>query len=278
MSTIKNVMKNNYRMMELDEYLNSTLRDAGYGGSEIQKTPIGTKITLFVTRPGLAIGRKGSGIKDLTLKLEQQFGLNNPQVSVMEVTKPELNPKIMANRIAQLIERGTAFRRAALWTINTIIEAGALGVEVSIAGKLRSERAHFEKHTSGVIPKSGDVAQKVVKVATSEVLTKMGIMGIRLKISMKEDLPRDFEILDKVETISESPAQEQIEGGPETDNKQQAIPDVVTSNNIQGASPGASLAGDANKDLGNETAIQSTEFRPINSTADGREAGTKSER
>lgn len=278
MSTIKNVMKNNYRMMELDEYLNSTLRDAGYGGSEIQKTPIGTKITLFVTRPGLAIGRKGSGIKDLTLKLEQQFGLNNPQVSVMEVTKPELNPKIMANRIAQLIERGTAFRRAALWTINTIIEAGALGVEVSIAGKLRSERAHFEKHTSGVIPKSGDVAQKVVKVATSQVLTKMGLMGIRLKISMKEDLPRDFEILDKVETISESPTPEQVEGGPETDHKRQALPGVVTSNNIQGASSGASLAGDANKGLGNETAVQSNEFRPINSTADGREDGTKSER
>jgi small subunit ribosomal protein S3 len=278
MSTIKNVMKNNYRMMELDEYLNSTLRDAGYGGSEIQKTPIGTKITLFVTRPGLAIGRKGSGIKDLTLKLEQQFGLNNPQVSVMEVTKPELNPKIMANRIAQLIERGTAFRRAALWTINTIIEAGALGVEVSIAGKLRSERAHFEKHTSGVIPKSGDVAQKVVKVATSQVLTKMGLMGIRLKISMKEDLPRDFEILEKVETISESATQEQIEGDPGTDHKQQALPDVVTSNNIQEASPGGSLAGDANKGIGNETAIQSTEFHPINSTADVREDKTKSER
>jgi small subunit ribosomal protein S3 len=194
MSAIKNVMKNNYRMMELDEYLNATLKDAGYGGSEIQKTPIGTKITLFVTRPGLAIGRKGSGIKDLTLRLEQQFGLSNPQVSVMEVTKPELNPKIMANRIAQLVERGTAFRRAALWTINTIMEAGALGVEVTIAGKLRSERAHFEKHTNGIIPKSGDIAEKVVKVSTSEVLTKMGLMGIRLKIAMKEDLPLEFQL------------------------------------------------------------------------------------
>jgi small subunit ribosomal protein S3 len=205
MSAIKNVMKNNYRMMELDEYLNATLKDAGYGGSEIQKTPIGTKITLFVTRPGLAIGRKGSGIKDLTLRLEQQFGLSNPQVSVMEVTKPELNPKIMANRIAQLIERGTAFRRAALWTINTIMEAGALGVEVAIAGKLRSERAHFEKHTNGVIPKSGDIAEKVVKVSNSEVLTKMGLMGIRLKIAMKEDLPRDFELIEEELGENKSP-------------------------------------------------------------------------
>jgi small subunit ribosomal protein S3 len=205
MSAIKNVMKNNYKMMELDEYLNATLKDAGYGGSEIQKTPIGTKITLFVTRPGLAIGRKGSGIKDLTLRLEQQFGLSNPQVSVMEVTKPELNPKIMANRIAQLIERGTAFRRAALWTINTIMEAGALGVEVAIAGKLRSERAHFEKHTNGVIPKSGDIAEKVVKVSNSEVLTKMGLMGIRLKIAMKEDLPRDFELIEEELGENKSP-------------------------------------------------------------------------
>jgi hypothetical protein len=105
----------------------------------------------------------------------------------------------------------------------------------------------------------------------------MGLMGIRLKISMKEDLPRDFEILDKVETIGESATQEQI-GDPETGNKQQAIPDVITPNNIEGASPGASLARDANKVLGNETAIQSTEFHPINSTAEGIEDKTKSER
>lgn len=204
MSAIKNVMKNNYKMMELDEYLNATLKDAGYGGSEIQKTPIGTKITLFVTRPGLVIGRKGAGIKDLTTRLEQQFGLSNPQVSVMEVTKPELNAQIMANRIGQLVERGTAFRRAALWTINTIMEAGALGVEVTISGKLRSERSHFEKHTSGVVPKSGDVADKVVRTSISQVLTKMGLLGIRLKIALKEDLPRDFQLLDEVTGAQET--------------------------------------------------------------------------
>ena len=204
MSAVKNVMKNNYKMMELDEYLNATLKDAGYGGSEIQKTPIGTKITLFVTRPGLVIGRKGAGIKDLTARLEQQFGLSNPQVSVMEVTKPELNAKIMANRIGQLVERGTAFRRAALWTINTIMEAGALGVEVTISGKLRSERSHFEKHTSGVVPKSGDIADKVVRTSITQVLTKMGLLGIRLKIALKEDLPRDFQLLDEVNVAQDS--------------------------------------------------------------------------
>ena len=193
MSAVKNVLKGNYRNMELDEFLDSTLKDAGYGGVDVQKTPIGTRITLYVTRPGLVIGRKGSGIKDLTSRLEVKFGLSNPQISVQEVTVPELNPKIMCNRIAQLVERGTAFRRAALWTINTITNAGALGVEVSVAGKLRSERAHFEKHSAGIVPKSGDVAGRVVKVGITHVLTKMGLMGIQLKIALKNEIPAEFE-------------------------------------------------------------------------------------
>ena len=148
-----------------------------------------------MTRPGLVIGRKGSGIRDLTSKLEVKFGLTNPQISVVEVEVPELNPKIMCNRLAQLIERGTAFRRAALWTVNTIKNAGALGVEVTISGKLRSERAHFEKHSSGIIPKSGNMADKVVREGITHVLTKMGIMGIRLKIAIKNATPPEFELI-----------------------------------------------------------------------------------
>ncbi|MDQ6723506.1 MAG: 30S ribosomal protein S3 [Thermoproteota archaeon] len=195
MNAIKNVVNNNYRNMELDEFLKDELKDAGYGGVDIQKSPLGTRLTLYVTRPGLVIGRKGSGIKDLTSKLEIKYGLTNPQISVVELEIPELNPKIMCNRIAQLIERGTAFRRAALWTVNTIKNAGALGVEVTISGKLRSERAHFEKHSSGIIPKSGNLADRVVKEAITHVLTKMGIMGIRLKIAIKGAVPPEFELI-----------------------------------------------------------------------------------
>jgi small subunit ribosomal protein S3 len=203
-------MKNNFRNMELNEFLRSSLAEAGYGGAEVQKTPIGTKITLFVIRPGLVIGRKGSGIRELTTKLEQQFNLENAQVSVTEVTKPELNPNIMANRIAQLIERGTAFRRASLWTINTIMNAGAMGVEITISGKLRGERAHFEKHSAGIIPKSGRIADEVVKSTTNSILTKMGLVGIKLKISSKEENHQDFDIVaksqpkDEIQTESES--------------------------------------------------------------------------
>lgn len=220
MSAIKNVMKNNFRNMELNEFLRSSLTEAGYGGAEVQKTPIGTKITLFVIRPGLVIGRKGSGIRELTTRLEQQFKLENAQVSVAEVTKPELNPNIMANRIAQLIERGTAFRRASLWTINTIMNAGAMGVEITISGKLRGERAHFEKHSAGVIPKSGRIADEVVRSSTNSILTKMGLVGIKLKISLKEENHLDFDIVTKSQPKDEV----QIE------NQSKSESDSVTSN------------------------------------------------
>ena len=237
MSAIKNVMKNNFRNMELNEYLSSSLSEAGYGGAEVQKTPIGTKITLFVIRPGLVIGRKGSGIRDLTTKLEQQFNLENAQISVTEVTKPELNPHIMANRIAQLIQRGTAFRRASLWTINTIMGAGAMGVEVTVSGKLRGERAHFEKHSAGTIPKSGKIAEEVVRSSTNSILTKMGLVGIKLKISLKEETHLDFDLSleaqPKVETQtdseSESKSQSENQSVPSDSEVKTESKDIINS-------------------------------------------------
>jgi small subunit ribosomal protein S3 len=233
MNAIKNVVNNNYRNMELDEFLKEELKDAGYGGVDIQKSPLGTRLTLYVTRPGLVIGRKGSGIKDLTSKLEIKYGLTNPQISVVELEIPELNPKIMCNRIAQLIERGTAFRRAALWTVNTIKNAGALGVEVTISGKLRSERAHFEKHSAGVIPKSGNMADRVVKEGTTHVLTKMGIMGIRLKIAIKGAVPPEFEL---VSNFNESLSVESSKLTNEDNNLQESESDansVVSKENVE---------------------------------------------
>lgn len=211
MSAVKNVMKNSYRNMEINEFLRRELKDAGFGGVEIQKTPVGARITVYVTRPGLVIGRKGTGIKDLMAKLEQRFGLQNPQISVLEVERPELNPEIMCNRIAQLIERGTAFRRASMWTLNTIMSAGALGVEVTISGKLRTERAHFEKHTVGVVPKSGDIAGHIVKTGITHVLTKMGLMGIQLRIATKADLPQEFQMVDGTAPAQEQPAAAPVE-------------------------------------------------------------------
>src|SRR3989304_8285539 len=98
-------MKRLSRNAELDEFVEKELADAGYGGEELQKTPVGTRITLFVTRPGLVIGRGGMGIKALTEKVEKKFGFPSPQISVVEIESPELNPRIMASRIAHIVAR-----------------------------------------------------------------------------------------------------------------------------------------------------------------------------
>jgi small subunit ribosomal protein S3 len=213
MSAIKNIMKNYAKSAELDEFLQKELADAGYGGVDVFKTPIGTRITIFVTRPGLVIGRRGMGIRDLTSMIEKKFGLPNPQISVLEVEVPELNPMVMANRIAQNIVRGGAFRRAALWALNSIMNAGAMGAEIIISGKLRSERSHYEKYRAGVVPKSGDSALKAVKEASGHVLLKMGLYGIKVRIALKNAIPPEVEIIEKK---PEESVQKEEEGVAET--------------------------------------------------------------
>jgi small subunit ribosomal protein S3 len=192
-SSVKSILMTTRSFAALDEFLEKELRDAGYGGLEVQKSSVGTTLKVYVARPGLAIGRRGTGIKDLTDKVAAQFALPNPQIAVSEVANPELNARIMAGRIAQIVSRGTAFRRAAMWTVNNIMNAGAAGVEVSVRGKLRSDRSHGEKYRAGVVPKSGDTAERTVSEATTDVLLKLGLYGIKVKIALKEALPPDFQ-------------------------------------------------------------------------------------
>jgi small subunit ribosomal protein S3 len=118
MTQVKNVIKDNYNMMLLNDFLREEIKEAGFHEVEVSKTPSGTRITLHVTRPGIVIGRKGVGIKQLTEKIETDFGFKNPQISVEEVTNGDLSPSVMCNRMASHIERGTAFRRATMWTMN----------------------------------------------------------------------------------------------------------------------------------------------------------------
>jgi small subunit ribosomal protein S3 len=203
-TTTKKVLNKFERNADIDEFLEKSLTEAGYGGVDITTSPLGTRITLFVQRPGLVIGRRGMGIRDLTEKLEKKFGLPNPQISVVEEEVPELNPRIMCSRIAQTVVRGTAFRRAALWAMNSMMNAGALGVEITISGKLRSERAHFEKYVSGVVPKSGETADRIVRRATTDVLLKMGLYGVKVNIAIKNSIAPDVELIEPSASLAAS--------------------------------------------------------------------------
>ena len=214
MTQVKNVIKDNYNMMLLNDFLREKIKDAGFSKVEISKTPTGTKIILHVTRPGIVIGRKGAGIKSLTEKIQTDFGYKNPQISVEEIPKAELSPSVMCNRMAAHIERGTAFRRATMWTINQIMEAGALGVQITISGKLRGDRSAFEKHTQGILPRAGNYAKNVVSEDIVHTKTPMGLIGIKIRIARKEKLVPEFERIEdkstEIETTDENSTEKVI--------------------------------------------------------------------
>ena len=200
MTQVKNVIRDNYNAMLLNEFLRKEIKDAGFSKVDITKTPTGTRVTLYVTRPGIVIGKKGFGIKALTQKLETDYGLKNPQVAVEEITKPELSPSVMCNRMGSHIERGTAFRRATMWTLQQIMDGGAMGVQITVSGKLRGDRSAFEKHTAGILPRSGHHAETIVEEDIAHVQTPMGLIGIRIRIAQKEKIIPEFQMEDNSAT------------------------------------------------------------------------------
>ena len=200
MTQVKNVIKDSYNIMLLNDFLKERIKESGFSKVEISKTPTGTKITLHVTRPGIVIGRKGTGIKELTEKIEKDFGLKNPQISVEEIAKAELSPSVMCNRMSSHIQRGTAFRRVTMWTMKQIMEAGAMGVQITISGKLRGDRSAFEKHTRGILPRAGNYAKNLVSEDVVHTETPMGLIGIKIRIAQKEKIIHEFELKEKLDT------------------------------------------------------------------------------
>ena len=220
MSSAKNVIKDNYNAMLINDFLREKIKDAGFSNVEISKNPTGTRVTLHVTRPGIVIGRKGTGIKELTEILEKEFNLKNPQIAVEEILKPELSPNVMCNRMASHLERGTAFRRATMWTMQQIMDNGAMGTQITISGKLRGDRSAFEKHSAGILPRAGHHADVIVSEDIVHVETAMGLIGVRIRIAKKEKLIPEFELKGKTEEQKEQEIKlekEQIEAKTESE-------------------------------------------------------------
>jgi small subunit ribosomal protein S3 len=211
MSVYKYFIKDASRKSQIDEYLSNELRKAGYSKVELAKTPMGTRVIIFAAKPGIVIGRRGQSVRDLTKTLEDKFNLENPQISIASVELPELDPKIMANQIAMALERGVHFRRAAYWAMGRIMDAGALGVEVTISGKLTTQRARSEKYSQGLMLKAGDQVGRQVFEATAHSKLKQGLFGVRVSI-----LPPNFEFVDRpsikpAQPTPEAPVVEKIE-------------------------------------------------------------------
>ncbi len=208
MSVVKHFIEDSIKKAEIDEFLRNEFERAGYGGVGITKTPLGTHLVIYTMRPGIVIGRGGETIRALATVLEEKFQLPSPQISVAEIEIPELNAYVVASRIASALKRGVHYRRAGFWGLNQIMDAGALGAEVIISGKLRTDRARYEKFRAGYLPKSGEPPRKYMRKAELHVQTKPGILGVKVRL-----IPPEAEFPDQVKVqIIEEELEKETEG------------------------------------------------------------------
>ena len=208
---------------QIDEFFAEELGRAGYGGMDVAKTPMGTQIVLKAEKPGMVIGKGGKNIRKVTTELEDRFDLDDPQIDVQEVDEPDLNARIVADRLANALERGWYFRKAGHTTIDRIMEAGALGAEIVLSGKVTGARSRVEKFNRGYIKHNGEPAQEIVDEGQGVAVMKLGTIGVTVKIIPPgAELPDDFEIhedvdVEPVEQIAESEGVESLlEEEPET--------------------------------------------------------------
>ena len=176
---------------KLDEYLAQNFYAAGYSGLDLIKTGLATRIHIYAERPALIIGRRGSTIRRLQQIFETVFGIENPQITVSQPENPELDARVQAFRIARALEMGYYFRRVAFAALRRIIANGALGAEIKISGKLRTERARFEKYRAGKVYKAGEKVDELVDRAVAQALLPKGVIGVEV-IIVKPGKPGDY--------------------------------------------------------------------------------------
>ncbi|ERH12031.1 MAG: ribosomal protein S3, eukaryotic/archaeal type [halophilic archaeon J07HB67] len=199
---------------QIDEFFEEELGRAGYGGMDVAKTPMGTQIVLEAEKPGMVIGKGGKNIRKITTELEERFDMEDPQIDVQEVEEPDLNARVVADKLANALERGWYFRRAGHTTIDRIMESGALGAEIVLSGKVTGARSRVEKFNRGYIKHNGEPAEDVVDSGKGVAVMQLGTIGVNVKIIPPEaTLPDDFEVAEGVEApeVEQQVAEEGVE-------------------------------------------------------------------
>lgn len=205
-------IENGIQRTQINEFFQEELDRAGYGGMEVAQTPMGTQIVLKAEKPGMVIGKGGKNIRKITSELEQRFDLDDPQIDVQEVDEPDLNAQIVADRLANALERGWYFRKAGHTTIDRIMDSGALGAEIVLSGKVTGARSRVEKFNRGYIKHNGQPANAIVDDGQSVAVMKLGTIGVTVKIiPPNAELPDDFQVYEDVD-VSEYVVEPEEEG------------------------------------------------------------------
>ena len=170
-----NVLKQD---IDVREYLRKRLANASVGRVLIERPAKSARITIYSARPGIVIGRKGEDIEVLKQDLQNLLGVP-VHVNIEEIRKPELDAQIIADGIAQQLEKRVQFRRAMKRAMQNAMRASAKGVKIMTSGRLNgADIARSEWYREGRVPLH--TLRADVDYATSEALTTYGIIGLKV--------------------------------------------------------------------------------------------------
>ncbi len=193
--------------VKIRKFLNDKLGQAGVSKIVIERPAKRARVTIHSARPGVIIGKKGADIEKLRQSLSQ-LTANEVSLNIVEIRKPEIEAQLVADNIAQQLERRVAFRRALKRAVQSAMRLGALGIRINAAGRLGgAEIARTEWYREGRVPLH--TLRADVDYATSEAHTTYGICGIKVWIFKGEILEHDPMAQDK--RLSE---QQSTMGGP----------------------------------------------------------------
>ena len=217
----KQFIEKGARKVRLDEFLADELEGAGYSQSDLVRTPTSTKIVIYAQRPGLVIGRGGSRINELTDDIEDEFDFENPQIEVNEIEEPDADANVVADSIADWLQKGGHAKRVGYTYLRRMKEAGVIGAEIEVTGKLSGNRGRTEKFNYGYVKRCGNTSKDNVQKGYALARTRPGAIGVKVRI-MKE-LPqfmhRDVDVSEEILHHTEE--------GEEAQDKTETIEEII---------------------------------------------------
>ena len=218
----RKILAQKMKEFQIKEFIAKEFEKTGYSHTKIQRTPLGDKVTIYTSRPGLVVGRKGQNINRLTAVLKKRFSMENPQIEIGEIEDPYFDAQSISEKIAYAIEKfgPKHFKSVAYKTLQSIMDAGALGAEIIVSGKVPSSRAKTWRFMNGYLKKSGDIAVSKVVKGLAVAITKSGVIGIKVKI-----MPPTVDLPDKIDIHPKKEEQKIIEKATE-EIKEEPIEEV----------------------------------------------------
>jgi small subunit ribosomal protein S3 len=185
----KNYPKQLIKDLEVRAFIEKTLESASVSRVVIERPAQTARVTIHTARPGIVIGKKGEDVDGLRKKLAEKMGVP-VQINIEEIRKPDLDAKLVAQNVAQQLERRVMFRRAMKRVVQNAMRQGAEGVKVQIGGRLGgAEIARTEWYREGRVPLH--TLRADIDYATYEAKTTYGILGVKVWIFKGEVIGSD---------------------------------------------------------------------------------------